>query len=481
MATPLEMADLPPEVAALLWAERAAAAEEWMPVPDAECDSDPWACAVGADGSAIGRHIAGGFHAEDLLFEWERAAEQIARWQGVQTRLLAEALDLAVQGDTAGSDAELSVRNMAAELACAVGMSDRTIQQRMSDAVALRDRFPATFEHLRCGRFSRSHAQVVLDEGTRLGDDEARAAYEKVVLERSSGLTVGALRTVAKAVAEGLDPVSIAQRHASAREARHVLVRDVDDGMSELWALLPAVLAHGIHDRLTQQARSVMGAVADQGDAVEGGAVEGDAVESDAVDARSLDQVRADILCDVLLTGHATTASIDREGIDAYKAFRPIVQVTIPFLTLMGESDAVATLNGRIPIDPETARRLAGAATIWDRVLTDPCTGDVRAVDRRFPTEDQRRFLRARDEHCRFPGCRQSVWRCDADHTIDYQYGGRTEPGNLAHLCRRHHSLKGMSAWTVTQLPRGVLEWTSPLGRIYTDQPPPTLRFLPDS
>lgn len=462
-----------PDIDALLWAERVAAAEEWVAVPDAEWDAEPWAGAIGADGSAIGRHIASGFHADELLFEWERAAEQIARWQGVQTRLLAEALDLALENDTVGSDAALSVRSMAAELACAVGMSDRTIQQRMADAATLRDRFPATFEHLRQGRFSRPHAQVVLDEGVRL--PEGRAQYEKVVLERSPGLTVGALRAVAKAIAEGLDPVSIAERHANAREARRVMIRDAEDGMAELWALLPAVLAHGIHDRLTQQARSVREAGA-PGVAGAPGEAEGGADP----DERTLDQLRADVLCDVLLTGHATTADIDRDGLDVHRAFRATVQISIPVLTLIGASDAAATLNGRIPIDPETARSIAGAATIWDRVLTDPCTGDVLALDRRFPSQNQRRHLRARDEHCRFPGCRQPVWRCDVDHTIDFRYGGPTQHCNLAHLCRRHHTLKGESSWRVEQRSGGVLVWSSPLGRTYVDRPPPTLRFLAD-
>ena len=62
-------------------------------------------------------------------------------------------------------------------------------------------------------------------------------------------------------------PTTIAERHAEAREARRVTVRDVEDGMSELWALLPSVLAHGIHDRITQMARSVKDAAVGVGDA----------------------------------------------------------------------------------------------------------------------------------------------------------------------------------------------------------------------
>ncbi|WP_374314317.1 hypothetical protein [Microbacterium sp.] len=69
------------------------------------------------------------------------------------------------------------------------------------------------------------------------------------------------------------------------------------------------------------------------------------------------------------------------------------------------------------------------------------------------------------------------VHRCDVDHTIDAARGGATATCNLAHLCRRHHSLKHSSDWTVLQRPDGTLEWTSPIGRVHVDEPPGTVRF----
>ncbi len=323
---------------------------------------------------------------------------------------------------------------------------------------------------MREGRLSRAHAQVILDEGTRLGDDPVRAEYERLTLQIAPELTTTRLRAAAKAIAEQLDPIPLAERHAIAMQRRHVTVRDGDDGIADLHASGPAALIHGIHDRLTQLARSVRDA---EHDAAGAGEDDAEAVP------RTLDQLRADILCDLLLTGHATTAQVDRDGGEGIDAIRAIVQITIPADTLAGTGEDAAYLAGRCPVDPVSALRLAAAATAWERVLTDPATGDVLVVDRRFPVERQRRFLRARDEHCRFPGCRQPVWRCDVDHTVDHQHGGKTDVCNLSHLCRRHHMLKHNSAWTVQQLDRGVLVWTSPLGRTYTDRPPSTVRFVP--
>ncbi|MCR2678846.1 hypothetical protein NSP03_24390, partial [Salmonella enterica] len=66
--------------------------------------------------------------------------------------------------------------------------------------------------------------------------------------------------------------------------------------------------------------------------------------------------------------------------------------------TTEGTRILAAELDGMIPIDPATARRLAGAASGWDRVLTHPISGALLAVDRYRPSEDLRRHLRARDE-----------------------------------------------------------------------------------
>ncbi|MGM1030237.1 MAG: hypothetical protein ACQEWM_10310, partial [Actinomycetota bacterium] len=39
--------------------------------------------------------------------------------------------------------------------------------------------------------------------------------------------------------------------------------------------------------------------------------------------------------------------------------------------------------------------------------------------------------------------------------------------------CRRHHVMKHSTAWKVQQVPGGVLEWTSPLGTAFRDEPEP--------
>ena len=361
--------------------------------------------------------------------------------------------------DAARKDREMPMREALSELAAGLRVTERTVQRRMSDATTLLMRFTRTCTALSEGRISPAHATVILEAGSEIDDDDARAAFEMSALDVAEIETAGRLRSVVRSIAEQVQPVDIAGRHREARKARGVFVRDLPDHMAELITIQPGVIVHGILDRLTQMARE------DQHSS--------ESANVSAEDERTMDQRRADILADLLLAGAPAALG---GGLGAITAQ---VQVTVPVLTLAGVQETGATLAGYGPIDPETARRLAADAPGWDRVMTHPVTGAVLAVDRYRPSADLLRVLRVRDEHCRFPGCRQPVRRCDVDHTHDAALGGETHIDNLAHLCRRHHTLKHATDWHVRQLGGGSLEWTSPTGLVYIDVPTPTLRFIP--
>lgn len=376
--------------------------------------------------------------------------------------------------------ADLATRSMVAELAAAARISERTVQRQLDEASDLCARFPAVVEALGEGRISRAHVSVIHDAGCGIDDAEIRGRFLETALARAEVMTPGRLRPVVQILAERLHPRTVQERHTAARTRRTVRVADGTDGLCDLILTAEAVLIRGIFDRVTHDAHAVI-AVRSGQDNRDGSADSGDACRAaqgdpSSRDERTIDQVRADIVTDLLLTGTPQSCTTG-EGIDAIRA---TVQISVPVLTALGTSDEPALLVGSGPLAPDTARRLAGGAKVWERVLTSPLTGAVITVDRYRPTKAQRRFLSARDERCRFPGCRQPVWRCDIDHTIDAALGGETSIRNLSHLCRRHHVLKHSSSWTVRQLDGGVLEWTSPTGRIYADVPEPVVRFVPE-
>ena len=405
--------------------------------------------------------------------------------QAFETQMLAAAVALAdeqaARGRADSVAADLPLRAIAAEIATALRVSDRSLQRQLSDAHTATHRFPATLAALGDGRISRAHLSVIIDAGVGIAADDARADYEGQAIRRALTETPGRLRPIVRMLAERAQSRSIDERHAAARSKRRVVVTDLDDGMAELLAILPATLAHGIHDRLTTMARAVLDFDA-QRSADEAAPEDVDQMDAAAhaervplPDSRSVDELRADLLCDLALSAQPVGHG---DGLEAIVA---TVQVAVPVLTLIGDRDGgdsePAKLAGHGPIDADTARRLTAAAPGWDRVLTHPISGAVLTVDRYRPSEELRRHLRVRDEHCRFPGCSVSTTRADLDHTIDAALGGATTEANLAHLCRRHHVLKHASGWTVEQVGGGVLRWVSPTGRAYVDSPGPTVRF----
>ncbi|MCR2817499.1 HNH endonuclease [Microbacterium sp. zg.Y1090] len=407
--------------------------------------------------------------------------QQMARLQAHEARLLAASgaivddwvMDAGLQHR---SEAEMPHRIAASEIAAAWRVSDRTVQRQMADAATLVNDYPATLASLEAGRISSAHVRVIVGNGAIIARPELRAKYEAAILPYAESEAATRVAPIARLRAQWFAETTFDERHRQARLRRSVSLTDLDDGMAELVAILPAALAHGAYDRISQIARIAQTArsASDDDDAL----LPVDDVPSDATpDTRTLNELRADALSDLLLTGMPSSVSIP----GGREAIRANIQVTVPVLTLIGDHVAdpfePTTLVGHGPIDAVTARTLAAGAPGWDRILTHPVSGAVLAVDRYRPSEEMRRHLRTRDQHCRFPACRIPARLCDIDHTIDHAHGGPTAIANLAHFCRRHHSGKHHSPWRVQQDAGGVLRWTSPTGRVYIDRPVSEVAF----
>lgn len=470
---------------------------------------------------------------DELITELEDAHRAVAQAQAREARLFAAALDLALQRAaeqrTAGlrrrSQADLPLREVAAEIAAALRLSDRAVQRRMGEASTTVTDYPDVLTAWERGSIDQAHVTAILDGGTGI-DPALRAAYGTHVLAAAETETAGRMKSIARIIAARIDPEAAARRQRAAKAERTIRVIDLPDDMARLLADLPATLAYAIYDRLTRMAKNVPDApcatspdpslaagpdpdaqtnpsadeqrtrrephrdeVPPRDELHDGNVVRVTTGPSEAaggnehhdsttaehpVDTRTMDQKRADLLADLLLAG---TPMAHGAGLDA---IRGEVQVTVPVLTLAGAGSQPALLAGYGPVDAETARRLAANAPGWDRVMTDPYTGAVLGVDRYRKNKDLERYLRARDERCRCPGCVRLARGSDVDHTVDAARGGPTAHSNLAHLCRRHHTLKHETSWRVRQLGGGVLEWTGPTRRTYRDRPPAVVSFVPD-
>jgi hypothetical protein len=259
-----------------------------------------------------------------------------------------------------------------------------------------------------------SRARVILEE-TAL-DPTRRGVVEETMLSKAAALTPGNLRRSTRRLVEKLDAEALVKRKAAAKADRWLRFWDLPDGMAGLEARLSAADAaavFGVIDELAHAARSPQ-------------------------DSRSIDQLRADALVDVIL-----------RPTDAPDRVRYTINLTVPANVLVGAAgidtvaDAAAAAFTGAGIDSDLVRAVAADA-IWRRILTDPIDGAVVDADpRRYrPSRRPADHIRARDQHCRWPGCRQAAQRADIDHTIPAENGGPTIRSNTA-LLRLSHELGG--------------------------------------
>ncbi|MCQ1945317.1 HNH endonuclease signature motif containing protein [Arthrobacter sp. zg-Y1116] len=361
----------------------------------------------------------------------------------------------------------------AAECAAILNVPQVTGQRLLSEAGQLCGTHTATLTGLEEGRFSYQHAQVVLEQCQNV-PAEKLPGFEADLLKAAEGQTRAQFSAKARRLREKMFPETVSKRHLTAFEQRKVTLDREEDGMSCLSAHLRAAEAQQIYTALSAAARG----------------------EQAGGDSRTMDQLRADILAQLLMGGTGSTGNggvggavgesgtgggattgargtgNDGAGPDEAIIPRAEIMVLISAETLFGADEQPAELHGYGPISAEEARRLARNAAGWTGLAQNPHTGEILGVGRRRKVPaGLRRWLRARDGTCRFPGCRVSTANADIDHTIDWAHGGPTDHGNLEHLCRRHHRFKTLGFWKACQPTPGVIEWTSPTGRIYRTEP----------
>ncbi|HEV2089187.1 MAG TPA: DUF222 domain-containing protein [Cryptosporangiaceae bacterium] len=398
--------------------------------------------------------------------------ERVASWaQARQARLLAEFArrrphddPLARQSETTSRFSEFA----ADEVGLALRLSRTSATARLTLASTLVEELPGTLAEWERGSLDGPKVRAIAEAAYVLPGDRC-AALEARVLPGAPEQTAGQLRSAVGRAVLSLDPDGAHARHQHRRQDRRVVIATEGDGMSSLWALLPAAEAAAAYERLGQLARGL-----------------------GADDPRGMDARRADLFVQ-LLTGSrcgaatAVTTPPDRvapsseRGSDAGGGHdcrpagpgKPLVHVVVPITMLMGLDETPGELVGYGPIPAPQAREIAAEGT-WRRLLTDPASGTLLDHGRRTysPPVGLADFVRGRDVYCRFPTCRQPARRADLDHAVPYADGGDTSAGNLHASCRHHHRGKTRAAgWRVRQHDDGQLTYTTRTGHSYRSSP----------
>jgi hypothetical protein len=347
---------------------------------------------------------------------------------------------------------EIIERSLRAELAAGLRITEHAAERLMLEAEALVRRYPAMLESLGRARTTEQHASVFV-EIVEPVEEELRERVVPQAVRLAETLPLGTFRRELRKLVETVRATTLEERHREAVKERRVYLTPSVDGMASVTWYGPAVEARAMHNRLTGMAKAL---AAEQGG-----------------ETRTLDQLRADIMGDLLVDGHVAGHP------KAVRGVRATIFATVPALSLLDDEIAAKseppTVEGVGPIPLSVARQLAGGAKGWIRVLTHPETGIALSFGRKKykPPPELRRFVQWRAGRCLWPGCGMPAERCELDHTIAWKDGGPTDACNLCPLCAGHHTVKHHGGWKVRQLEGrdGAVEWTSPMGRVYVVEP----------
>jgi len=332
-----------------------------------------------------------------------------------------------------------AVENTAVEVGAALHLTRRAAEAHTHLALELARRLPAVLAALLSGEIDLRRAKTIGQGTEHLPDHTARRVVEQVI-DEAGGMTTGQLAAAVRRLGFEADPDAAAKRYRRSLDDRRVFVGPTPDGTANLYGLdLPAermVAFSRWLDRAAKDLRRI-----DKG--------------------RTMDQLRADILLDILEGSHTGTRGPSPGGL----------HMQVGLGTLAGLDEQPGELAGFGPVVADVARQTAGERTDaeWTFTVIDETTGAIvcAGTTGRRPTPKQQHAIRARYPNCVWPGCRMPSVDCDLDHNKPYAEGGCRHNHNLAPLCRFHHRIRHTTNWSYRRLPDGDHVWTSPLGRTY--------------
>ncbi len=332
-----------------------------------------------------------------------------------------------------------------AEVRAALTLTRRAADLVVGLAYDLRVRQPAVWTALSGGRIDVAKARVICDQTGHLDFETARRVADHA-LDRATTQTTGQLAATLRRLCIAVNPDSAKERYEARLVDRKLVIQATEDGTANLFAFnLPAADANRAFRRIDRLAKAA----------------------KSADDARTIDQVRADVLLD-LLTGQVSSRQAGRDGV--------AIELRVDLTTLAGLDENPAEIPGWGPVLADIARQVAESRprNRWRFTVTGT-DGDIvcAGTTRRRPTADQRRQVEARNPTCVFPGCRMPASASDLDHNHTWAEYHTTVTEDLAPLCRHDHITRHERGWTVKRSRPGVYVWVSPLGHSYTVGPDP--------
>ncbi|WP_290051833.1 DUF222 domain-containing protein [Amycolatopsis solani] len=352
---------------------------------------------------------------------------EISKLQAVQLRAIA---NLSVRRRQAPS--------AASEVALALSITEHRARAIVSAASALIVRLPRMLNLMDDGRLDLYRAMKVTDATAWLSHEHV-GAVDATLEDRIEGRNATQVRRAATYAAAHADPEGAALRTEQKLVERRFVLHHQDTGVTHLSVNnAPTEKATAAYARIDKAARAL----------------------KTPEEARSLDQLRADVAMDLLLSGTGGPSE------------RTEVFVHIDLDTYLGLSETPAALAGRGPIAAALARHIIGGPdTALRRVLTDPRTGQALELSpTRYPLHRDE-FIRVRDQECRQPGCTRPAQSCGVEATRA-EGGAEGTADQPVTYCSRHRSLKRQPGWDYEVTSDGTVNVATPAGQVHSTTPP---------
>ena len=372
------------------------------------------------------------------------------------------------------------------EVAAALRWGSVTAQARIDQARLLVGPLESTQVALSLGEITSVHVRVIADAAQRLSTwhsleqaihnasrkdtpenqesiakaqstfDSDCAALQSRVLPIARRQGVARTKSKANTSIDIIDEQGQARRKAAARRHRDVYVSSDTDGISTLIARLDTLTANAIMSAVNASVANpdIPGAC-------------------DATVGERRGESLAALIFGTQVSPTGTGVTHDHGT--GSGCLTPIsVNISVDLTVPITELD---TKIGPDSLDCDLRHLLADpGVNVFARPVSINDHGHILDVGRRRYqiTGSLRRLIIARDGTCRFPGCNRSAVRCQIDHAIGWENGGRSDVGNLGALCVGHHQLKTHGGWELTNSKRdGSCTWRSPEGFIYHHYPEP--------
>ncbi|MGO1592147.1 DUF222 domain-containing protein, partial [Ancrocorticia sp.] len=391
----------------------------------------------------------------------------------------------------AGVPIEKRGLGVGSEIALARRESPQAGSRAVRMAHTLTTTMPNALAALTDGRLAEFTAQKITSEVTAL-DPPAIAAIDARMADRYGKAGTKRITGEVRALANQIDPAAQVERHKIAKSKRSVSVRPAPDAMAYLTALLPMGQAFACKKALLDAAATAKNTGWACGDELQQEERSGTQIEADLLVQRLTGQATPDAIpieLQIIMTDSSVFGITSMPGAASYTSTHGIAaDDTMPSVTAdsattnesgpdsVPESAADAVFpvvddDGRRADPAQTAAWIAGLGPIpaplardmlnpaYDdpatrrsrvflrRVVTDPVTGDIQAIDtrQRAFSGALRRALLVRDSQCRTPWCNAPI--AHMDHTHPFAKGGHTTMANGTGLCARCNYTKEYDGW----------------------------------